>query len=177
MPTSALVVWPHIIGLVHQVPHDHILDVGPGWGKAAVLLREYLNEKPRRIDAIEVEKSYVEAHGLSVLYDNVFVGDVTRCPAGFFDPYQVVIMGDVIEHLTDDDAFALLRRIRGRVVISTPVAWFQTDEGLPESERHRSHWTEWSWNVVEQIRHVETAYQHEGAWLVRLAPLPVRSSA
>lgn len=175
MPSSALVVWPHIIGLVHQVPHDHVLDVGPGWGKAAVLLREYLNVKPRRIDAIEVEKSYVDAHGLHVLYDNVYVGDVTRCSDGFFDPYQVVIMGDVIEHLDDEAAFALLRRIRGRVVISTPVAWFQTDDGLPESERHRSHWTDASWNIVETFRPVEAAYIFEGGWLVRLGPLPASS--
>jgi 2-polyprenyl-3-methyl-5-hydroxy-6-metoxy-1,4-benzoquinol methylase len=171
MPTSALVVWPELINLVHQVPHRHILDVGPGWGKAAVLLREYLNEKPSRIDAVEMEKSYVDAHGLCALYDDVRIGDVCDMTADEFDAYDVVLMGDVLEHIDDARAFSLLQRIRPRVVISTPVAWFHTDEGLPESEMHRSHWTESSWDAVGDSRLVEVLYKCHGAWLVRLGPL------
>lgn len=171
MPSSALVVWPEIIGLVHQVPHGHVLDVGPGYGKAAVLLREYLNVKPLRIDAVELEKSYVDAHGLCALYDDVRIGDVCDLTDAEFDAYDVILMGDVLEHIEDDRAFDLLRRIRPRVIISTPVDWFATDDGLPESETHRSHWTESSWQVVAGFRPIEVMFTVWGAWLIRLGPL------
>jgi SAM-dependent methyltransferase len=173
VPTSNLLVWPEIISLVHQVPHDRILDVGPGYGKASMLLREYLNVKPLRIDAIEAEKSYVEAFGLAVHYDEVLVGDVCDLDADEFDRWDLVLMVDVLEHIEDAAAFELLARIRPRVIIGTPVAWFQTDHGLPESETHRSHWTADSWEAVRSFRPTETCYQSIGAWLVMLGPLAV----
>lgn len=171
VPTSNLLVWPEIISLVHQVPHERILDVGPGYGKASMLLREYLNVKPHRIDAIEAEKSYVEEFGLAVHYDEVLIGDVCDLTADEFDRWDLVLMVDVLEHIEDAAAFALLRRIRPRVIIATPVAWFATDDGLPESETHRSHWTETSWEQVRECRPTEACFQSCGAWLVLLAPL------
>lgn len=172
MPSSNLGVWPEIISLVHQVPHERILDVGAGWGKASVLLYEYLNVKPHRIDAIEAEKAYVDRHGLTVKYDEVLVGDVCDLPSDEFDRWDLVLMVDVLEHLDDERAFELLRRIRPRVIICTPVDWFQTDEGLPESETHRSHWSDVSWNIIRGWRPTEACYQSIGAWLVMLGPLP-----
>lgn len=176
MPTSNLLVWPEIISLVHQVPHSRILDVGPGYGKASMLLREYLNVKPDRIDAIELEKSYVEAFGLTVHYDDVLIGDVCDLPASEFGRWDLVLMVDVLEHIADEKAFALLRRIGCRVIIGTPVDWFQTDDGLPESEKHRSHWTGDSWSMVRSWRPTETCYTSAGAWLVMLGPMDVAST-
>lgn len=157
--------------MVAQVPHAHVLDCGPGYGKYSVALRECLNEKPHRIDAVELEKSYVDRHGLAPLYDEIFVGDICRLSADQLAEYDVVLMVDVLEHIDDDAGFGLLRRIPGRVVISTPVDWFATDDGLPESETHRSHWSESSWEQVAGFRPVEVVYQSLGGWLVRLGPL------
>lgn len=171
MPTSNLHTWPEIINLVHQVDHDHILDVGPGWGKGSVLLREYLNVKPKRIDAVEAVKEYVDRHGLRPLYDEIWIGDVCDLTDEQLAEYDVVLMIDVIEHLEDAAAFDLLKRIPGRTIISTPVDWFQTDGGLPEPEQHRSHWSASSWEQVAGSRPVEVCYQSLGAWLVRFGPL------
>lgn len=174
MPSSRWALVEDWINLVAQVPHGHVLDVGPGWGKAAVALRELLNERPVRIDAVELEKSYVDGHGLCRLYDEVYIGDVCQLTSDQLAEYDVVLMIDVLEHLTDEAAFALLARIPGRVVICTPVEWFATDAGLPESETHRSHWTAGSWDQVAQVRPFESIYQSLGGWLVRLGPLPSR---
>lgn len=68
MPTSNLELAPRIVRLVETAdPHRSILDVGPGYGKYGILLREYLNRKPERLDAIEVEPSYVTPR-LEALY-------------------------------------------------------------------------------------------------------------
>lgn len=172
MPTSRWALVEEVVALVDQVPHGHVLDVGPGWGKYAVALRECLNVRPARIDAVEKVEEYVDQHGLAPLYDHVTIGDVCDLAPAELAGYDVVLMVDVIEHLEDADAFDLLDRIPGRVVICTPVSWFQTDDGLPEPERHRSHWSEQSWAVLADRRPVEVVYQSLGGWLVRLGPLP-----
>jgi len=168
MPSSNLAVWPLILHFVHEVPHDAILDVGPGWGKAATLLREYISPTPTRIDAVEAHVPYIAEHRLAALYDDVIGGDVCDLGPSSFDPYDVVILGDVIEHIEKDEALSLLDRIRCRIVIATPVDFFQTDEGLPETERHVSHWTRSDFADARVERIDEN---HIGGLIVRLGPL------
>lgn len=172
MPTSNLYVWPEVVALVDQVPHTSVLDVGPGHGKASILLREYMNVPPHRIVAVEAEETYVDRFSLTTLYDEVLIGDVCGMTAEALGDFDVALMVDVIEHITDEAAFDLLRRIPGRVVVCTPVEWFQTDDGLPPSEAHVSHWTNLSWTYVATFRPIEVCYQSCGGWLVRLGPLP-----
>lgn len=174
MPTSNPVVIVDVVNLVAQVPHRWVLDVGPGYGKFGLLLREMLNVKPERIDAVEVHAPYVtEFHWLHCLYDDVMVGDVLDMDSIALHPYDVVLMSDVLEHLPRDAAVELLQRIPGRVVISTPRDYFDTGPGLPASEAHVSHWPQEEIEAVAATmgRGVEVAYTNDvGAVLVRLAP-------
>jgi SAM-dependent methyltransferase len=183
MPTSNLALWPDILSVINQVPHRRVLDVGPGRGKAAVLLREYLDEAPKVIDAVEKWAPYVDQFQLARLYDRVWVGDVTGDvwtrgrsnfrAADLLPGYDLVLMGDVIEHIELEPAFELLARIPGRVVICTPVEWFDNDPtGIhPVTEQHVSHWTEHTWRRLAQIRPIEVRYKRLGGWIVRTAPL------
>lgn len=186
MPTSNLAVWPDILLAINQVPHQSILDVGPGHGKASILLREYLSETPAVIEAIEAWQPYITRFGLERLYHRVFCGDVTAATwttgpdeykwdaAEMLRRYDVVLMGDVIEHIPTDKAMALLGRIPGRVVICTPVDFFNNDpHGVhPHTEQHVSHWTEREWDhVARSIRPLEVRYQVLGGWIIRTAPL------
>lgn len=172
MPTSRWDLVGEIVNLVHTVPHANILDVGPGYGKYGLACRELLNEKPERIDAVEKTVEYIDIHRLVCQYDLVMDGDVCDLPDQVLAAYQVVIMVDVIEHIPFVDAYAVLARIPGRVVISTPVAWCQTDPGLPPAETHVSHWTERQWADLANHRQIEICYMSLGAWIVRLGPLP-----
>lgn len=169
MPSSNLALAPTIIHLVHVTqPHKSVLDIGPGRGKYGLLLREYLNEPPEILDAIEVEPSYVTER-LRAVYDEVFLDDVrnwSRQDLGFYD---VVLLVDVIEHLDKSDGLELLGRIPGRVVICTPEEFFSNGPGLPPSEEHRSLWTKADF---ESVRTVEADVSALGGIILRLAPLP-----
>lgn len=179
MPTSNLYMWPDIIQAIDEVSHLRILDVGPGHGKASVLLREYLHEPPDVIDAVEAWEPYVGRFDLEPLYSRVFVGDVTAPQwtlAGepvvaqvALDYYDLVLLGDVIEHIPVEPAMDLLRRIPGRVVICTPVEFFDNDPGHqhPPTEAHVSHWTPELWDRVAQFRSMEVLYERIGGWIVR----------
>lgn len=175
MPTSSPLVIGDVIHLVASAPHARVLDVGPGWGKYAVLIREYMNEKPDRLDAVEAHGPYITEHNLPVLYDHVYTGDVCDLPPQVIDLYDLVLMVDVLEHLTDEDAIALLQRVPGRVVICTPMEFFSNGPGLPSSETHRSHWP---LERLQQLgasgelgRHLEVGYTIHGGVLARFAPL------
>lgn len=161
VPTSALEVWPALINLCWQVQPRRILDVGPGHGKAAVLLREYIGTVERgngpieHIAAVEAEPRYVDLFPwLGRIYDEVIVGDACELPKAVLDRFDLVVMSDVIEHMERDAALALIDRIDGHIVISTPAVFFQNPEADAgwETERHRSHWSAHDFPRVEAER-------------------------
>lgn len=174
MPTSSPVVIAEVVNQIEQVPHETVLDVGPGFGKYGLLLREYLNVKPLWLVAVEKHAPYVDQfRWLDCVYDDVWVGDVQDLADSTLAKFDVVLMCDVIEHIDEHIARALLVRIPGRVVICTPRDFFQTDDGLPDSERHVSHWPEEKLRAVgaEIGREFEMLYtNHVGAVIARIAP-------
>jgi cyclopropane fatty-acyl-phospholipid synthase-like methyltransferase len=117
-----------------------VVDIGPGEGTYARLMRPHHRA---RWGAVEAWGPYVEQFDLNRLYDHVIVAD-----ARYLDPVlyavDLVIAGDVLEHMTHDDARQLLRRITAyarHLLVSIPVRhlaqgayqgnWFET---------HVEHW-------------------------------------
>ena len=176
MPTSSLDVWPRLLHLCWQVNPRRILDVGPGHGKAGILLREYIGTVARgtgpieRVDAIEAEPRYPAAFPwLRAVYDDLHHGDIVAQGKAMLSFYDLVLFADSLEHIDKADALALLDRIPGRVVLSTPVEFFQKHEADEwPTEAHRSHWH--ARDFPGRVEHVEELH---GALLVRLAPREV----
>lgn len=167
MPTSNLAIWPAILHLVHQVQPSVILDVGPGRGKGAMLLREYIGCPPIvRVDAVEAWEPYVTPR-LKAVYDNVYIMDVLEMADHELERYDLVLMVDVIEHIDKPDAIGLLERIPGRVVVCTPEQFFQNPEHKEvPPEKHRSLWT-----VDDFGSRVEANMSQLGGVVVRLSAL------
>lgn len=165
MPSSNLLCAPEVIQLVHEVDHTRVLDVGPGYGKYGVLLREY-TRGIERLDAVEAWAPYVDER-LRCVYNHVYQRDVLLLSDRELRSYDVVLMVDVIEHLAKGDALALLERIEGSVVICTPRDWFQNPEADEIwSEAHRSHWTVDEFAAMERC---ERSYVNQlGAVMARL---------
>lgn len=178
--TSNLAQWETILWAIESSrwPHERVLDVGAGWGKAAILLREYLNVKPVVIDALEAD---VLAWSLRAgLYDHTWHGRVQAFPtdrSGGGDPtlswsaYDTVLMADVIEHMPMDEALAVIGRIPGQIVVSTPlvadVAQHAVDPDIPDLERHVS---QWELRGFYALGRCEQHWIRHGQLIVRLGP-------
>lgn len=138
MPTSNLHLAPDVVTLIDQAHPKTILDVGPGRGKFGILCREYVPTL-NYIAAVEAWEPYVTDQ-LRCIYDCVFVHDVRDLSDDTLQSYDLVLMSEVIEHLPKDDGLALLERIRGHIVITTPEEFFPSVD-YPPTEKHVSHWT------------------------------------
>lgn len=84
----------------HFKKGDTCLDIGACDGKWADLLKGYFV-----IDAIEIFEPNIEKHKLKQKYRNVFCIDAAKLK---YDYYDCIILGDVIEHMTIDQAFTVL---------------------------------------------------------------------
>ena len=96
-----------------------VLDVGPGAGAYGQIARTI--SSVGRVDAVEAWEPYLAEFGLRNLYDNVFVEDV-RDRQDF--TYDVVIFGDVLEHMTKEDALRIYELARGQakwILFSIPI--------------------------------------------------------
>ncbi len=156
MPTSVPYCVPIIAGVARQLRPKSVLDVGIGFGKYGFLFREYLDvwdmktvadyakERWRtRIDGIDATREYVTPLH-EYLYDNIHVGDV-RTIIDTLGQYDVVIMGDVLEHFDKQAGYALIEKLCEHanqcVLLTFPVNCALNDNVLGNPyESHRAAW-------------------------------------
>jgi hypothetical protein len=91
-----------------------ILDVGPGVGTYYDLLKPY----GYKLDCLEIYEGYVDAYNLKSKYDQTLIGDV-REEKWNLDNYDLVILGDVLEHLTVEQSKKVLNRCQN-VLVAVP---------------------------------------------------------
>ena len=110
------------------LPTCEVLDVGAGCGTWRQLLPEY-----RRMDAIEIFKpSFFRLEG----YREKFLADIRRFE---YERYDLIIFGDVIEHLSVEDAQRVLSYAEPRctdMIVAVPFLYPQEPIGGNEAERH-----------------------------------------
>ena len=128
--------WIHdrVVALAVDGPLE-VVDVGPGVGTYAKLLR---GPAVSRIVGIEVYEPYVQTYRLREYYDDVVVGDVREVPIPACD---VVVLGDVVEHMSEDDALAVWEAAavaaRRAVYLSIPIVHYP--QGEIEGNAHEVH--------------------------------------
>lgn len=118
--------------LQHIKPDEVILDVGAGSGSYAELLRPYYG----LMDGIEIYPKYVEMFDLTTKYNNLIVGDILGYD---FDVYDFLIMGDVLEHMSVEDAQFILNKIESngqKVLVAVPYMFEQGEEYGNKHEVH-----------------------------------------
>jgi hypothetical protein len=123
-----------------------VLDVGAGWGTYARLLR---SELPAAVlTGLEVHSPYITRFGLAALYDMLIIGDVREIEP--IPTADVVVLGDVLEHLTYLDAVALWGRTRAAarvaVYLSLPIVAYP--QGAVEGNPHEAHLHTWDHDAV-----------------------------
>jgi len=152
LPSSQLHQISTIVEIIAAANPRSLLDIGAGFGKYGVLAREYLElhdfswKKANwrcRVDGIEAFEEYLsDLHGF--VYNRVYVGNALEIVPTLKDPYDLILLIDVLEHFSFADGVKILdgcMRLSKNVVVSTPLDWFAQTElfGNPY-EVHKSHW-------------------------------------
>jgi cyclopropane fatty-acyl-phospholipid synthase-like methyltransferase len=117
--------------LQHIKPDSVILDVGAGSGSYADLLYPYYS-----IDGIEIFENYISMFYLETKYKNVIRGNILDYD---FDVYDFLIMGDVLEHMTVEDAQWILKKIEENgqsVLVAVP---YMFEQGEEYGNKHETH--------------------------------------
>lgn len=123
-----------IAGLATTRPVS-VLDIGPGVGTYAKLLADL---PIASMTGIEVYEPYVHTYRLREYYDEIVVADAREVE---FPAADVVILGDVAEHMSEDDALNLWDKARTAakqaVFLSIPVVHYP--QGEIEGNPHEVH--------------------------------------
>ncbi len=85
-------------------PTDTVLDVGAGSGTYADRLNTYF----QKMDAVEIFTPYIAEYHLNEKYSQVFNVDIRTFD---FEYYDLIILGDVLEHISEEDGVALIQRL------------------------------------------------------------------
>ena len=83
---------------------EKILDVGFGGGVYGKILKAFYFEN---IDGIDAWGENIVEMGLNFIYDNIFIENILNFE---FEHYDLIIMGDVLEHISLEDSKSLLNR-------------------------------------------------------------------
>ena len=132
-----------------------VLDVGPGVGTYAKL---FAGLPIARMVGLEVWEPYVATYRLAEHYDELIIGDVRTTALPDVD---VIVLGDVVEHMTRDEAIDVWRRCASAaaaaVYLSVPIVHYP--QHAIEDNPYEVHVEEdWSHDSVLQ------AFDGIGAW-------------
>jgi len=135
MPLSRPYTYARLLDFIWTSNPKSILDVGVGFGGLGMMFREIVDIRWGRvhkheweviIDGVEINKDYMNPLW-SYIYDSVFLRNALEMLPDFDKKYDVVFLGDIIEHLTKEDAQKLLElsvKVSNKyVVITTPTSF------------------------------------------------------
>jgi predicted TPR repeat methyltransferase len=124
-----------------------VVDIGPGSGTYIKLIRE---DARCCADAnwigVEIWKPYINEFNLASRYTQVLNQDVRSVDWAVLNP-DVVIAGDVLEHMTKEDAIILVDRIlqiSKTLIVSIPIRYMPQDEHAypnPHEEHVKDDWS------------------------------------
>lgn len=140
-----------------EFPIQSILDVGVGWGKYGLLMREYLGQHDimreredweLRVDGVEIYPNYIKEHTKGI-YDEIYLIDIhvfSQKPKVWasIPKWDLILMIDIIEHLSKEVGFQVLNNLlpfAKLILITTPLKMEkQPVELFHEHEEHVSVW-------------------------------------
>ena len=168
---------PIILGAVEELNPKSVLDVGAGFGKYGLLIREqYLSTKAETselspsdeivIDAIEDTKYMLQSRGMKAVYNSVIEESMfTVLTEPFLQEHQydLLLLIDVIEHHSKDKIIALIETVvkYSGLLISTPKHTVMYEEKYYGDERHHmSQWEMSDFSAFHDIKTVENPLSH-----------------
>jgi len=100
--------WTAAFAMFHKNEIKSALDIGPGQGTYYHLLNSIL--KDCKWTGVEVFKPYIDKFNLNDYYDHIYNEDIRSFDTT--DKYDLIIAGDVLEHMTKEEAVSLVEKLR-----------------------------------------------------------------
>jgi 2-polyprenyl-3-methyl-5-hydroxy-6-metoxy-1,4-benzoquinol methylase len=115
--------------------HEKILDVGFGSGLYCKMLRAF---NYKNIDGIDIYDAGIVESGLDKIYNHIYIGDILDFD---FEYYDLIIFGDVLEHIELDKAkkllYVLIKENKCKnMVVSIPYEYEQEEQYGNKYEKH-----------------------------------------
>ena len=121
---------------LQNVPLDTtILDIGAGCGTYSDLIRGY----GYKMDAVEIWEPYIDKYKLHKKYGVVYNENILAMDFVILDEYDFFILGDILEHLTLEEAQYLLlflKQNKKQYLVAVP---YQMEQGEYEGNVHETH--------------------------------------
>ncbi|MFF9309912.1 methyltransferase domain-containing protein [Streptomyces sp. NPDC014748] len=155
MPTSDSEGKDWSLARFKQVRPDTVCDVGPGEGTYAKLFRPVY--PGIWWTGIEAHRPYIAKYKLKStktrsMYDELHVEDVRDSEEHLFHR-DLVIFGDVLEHVERDDAVALLQRAEAagawNILVSVPIV--DSPQGEVDGNPHEAHLHQWDPDDMDEV--------------------------
>ena len=110
MPRSTAYFKPETLKYIQENfnTDTKILDIGAGCGTYSDFLKPLAYHN---IDAVEAFEPYVEMFGLGNKYNRIYIGDVTSIDINYQEYYNLIILGDVLEHIDQSTAANFTRKL------------------------------------------------------------------
>jgi SAM-dependent methyltransferase len=145
--------------LHRSAPLSRVLDVGPGQGIYVQMMRQ----PGQHWIGVEAWGPYIQKFDLKRQYDEVIVSDIRYFDWTRVAPLDLVICGDVLEHMTQSEAIAVVEKalaVARIVLISMPIIHSRQGEleGNPFEVHVEEDWTNeralaafphWCVNILE----------------------------
>jgi cyclopropane fatty-acyl-phospholipid synthase-like methyltransferase len=124
-----------------DIQHNKVLDIGAGAGTYPILYRDTL--KDCKWVGVEIWKDYKVKYGLEKHYDTLLIGDARVMQ---FNYYDVCFLGDILEHMTKEEAIALVNKLKDTcryLIISIPIIDYPQDSmhGNPYQAHIKDDWS------------------------------------
>lgn len=122
-----------------------LLDIGPGRGVYGLMARA---AGVKFVFAVEIFKAYAEVYYYKYIYDRVIFGDFSKIELPEAD---VIVIGDVLEHLAKPQAIAVMTRIKSQyknIVLSVPIGLWP--QGPSEGNVFETHLSTWAFDELAQ---------------------------
>jgi len=167
MPVSRPEALNDILKFVWETEPQSILDIGIGFGAMGVLFREAMDIRWGRyedwsgtIDGVEIFSKYRNPIW-SYIYNRIYEQDARKLD---YKNYDMIFLGDVIEHLAKPEALQLLQECMKKakyVLVTTPETMSSPNEPVKLfgniNEKHLSFLEDSDFPKEAQIIH----YQHQ----------------